>query len=65
MPIVRVELFPGRSPEKKTELAQAITEAFERIGGVAPSATTVVFVEISPSDWFVAGQTITAQSLKS
>ncbi|WP_368514724.1 4-oxalocrotonate tautomerase family protein [Rhizobium sp.] len=49
MPIVKVELFPGRSPEKKAELAKAITDAFERIGGITPAATTVIFVEFLPT----------------
>lgn len=55
MPIVKVELFPGRSPEKKAELAKAITDAFERIGGITPAATTVIFVEVPPNEWFVGG----------
>ncbi|WP_457580120.1 tautomerase family protein [Ensifer canadensis] len=56
MPMVKVELFPGRSPEKKAELAKAITEALDRIGGMTPAATTVIFVEIPSNDWFVAGE---------
>ena len=56
MPIVKVELFPGRSPEKKAELAKAITDTLERVGGIKPEATTVMFVEIPSNDWFVAGE---------
>lgn len=56
MPIIRVELFPGRSYEVKMELAEGITRLFEEKAGSAPEATTIVFTEVSPSDWVVAGK---------
>lgn len=55
MPIVKVELFPGRSPEKKAKLAKAITDTLEKVGGIKPEATVVLFVDIAPDNWFVAG----------
>jgi 4-oxalocrotonate tautomerase len=60
MPIVRVELFPGRSAEKKTELAREITSALERVADIKPEATTVIFTEINPREWFVAGEALGA-----
>ncbi|MBK5571553.1 4-oxalocrotonate tautomerase family protein [Ensifer sp. SSB1] len=56
MPIVRIELFPGRSHATKMEIASAITHALEEKAGIQPSATTVIFSEIPPSDWVVAGK---------
>lgn len=56
MPIVRIELFPGRSHEIKMEIATAITQALEDKAGIKPDATTVIFSEIAPSDWVVAGK---------
>lgn len=56
MPIVRIELFPGHSPEKKAELAVGITATLERVAGIAPQATTVLFSEVKPEEWFVAGK---------
>lgn len=56
MPIVRIELFPGRSHETKMEIATAITQALEEKAGIKPDATTVIFTEIPPSDWVVAGK---------
>ncbi|HEV7317492.1 MAG TPA: 4-oxalocrotonate tautomerase family protein [Ensifer sp.] len=56
MPIVKVELFPGRSAKTKAELAKAITETLERVGGINPEATTVLFVEVPGDAWFVAGE---------
>ena len=56
MPIVRVELFPGRSPELKAKLAREFTETLELVAGIKPEATTVVFVDIPAHDWIVAGK---------
>lgn len=56
MPLIRVELFPGRSAELKTELAREFTETLERVAGIKPEATTVMFVEVQPHDWIVAGK---------
>lgn len=39
MPIVNIELFPGRSAEKKGERAKAITDKLDRVGGFKPEAT--------------------------
>jgi hypothetical protein len=41
MPIVRVEMFPGRTHAQKQELARAITEAVANID-TTPDATIVV-----------------------
>lgn len=56
MPIVRVELFPGRSAELKAEIAQALTDALEQVAGIRPEATTVTFTEVEQHDWFVGGK---------
>ncbi len=58
MPIVKIELLEGRSDEVKDRLAQAVTEAFTEIAGTPPDATTVVFVDVSPANWFVAGKSM-------
>jgi len=55
MPIVRIELFPGRSDEKKAELAREITLTLEKVAGIRPDATTVLFHEVRPAEWFVGG----------
>ncbi|TKV70756.1 4-oxalocrotonate tautomerase family protein [Rhizobium sp. AU243] len=60
MPIVRIELFPGRSHEKKAELAREITSTLERVADIKPEATTVLFAEVSPKEWFVAGEPFAA-----
>lgn len=55
MPIIRVEMFPGRSFEMKQALADRFIEAFRDVCGSAPSDVAVLFSHVSPHDWFVAG----------
>ncbi len=55
MPLIRVELFEGRSPEQKRELAVALTEATVRTLGCKPDAVDVMFFDVRPSDWATAG----------
>jgi 4-oxalocrotonate tautomerase len=55
MPLIRVELFEGRSPEQKRELAVALTEATVRTLGCKPDAVDVMFFDVRPSDWVTAG----------
>lgn len=55
MPIVRVEMWPGRTTEQKAQLAKAITDAMTEIAGAPPEATTVVFTDILKENWAQAG----------
>lgn len=55
MPIVKIELFPGRDQSLKAEIALRITQVLEEISNIPPTDTTVMFQEVSPHDWFVAG----------
>jgi 4-oxalocrotonate tautomerase len=55
MPIIKVEMFAGRSREKKRALAKALTDAFvESCGGTAQSVH-VVIKDIDKEDWGVGG----------
>ncbi len=56
MPLVQISLFPGRSAEKKAEMAREITRVLETVGGIRPADTTVIFTEVSPADWSVGGE---------
>ena len=55
MPIIRVEMWPGRTQQQKAELAQAITEDVVRIAKTSPEATIVIFSEIAKEDWAEGG----------
>ena len=56
MPLVRIELFPGRSAETKRRIAEGVTRLLEETAGIKPSATTVIFQETAPEDWFDGGR---------
>lgn len=55
MPLIRVELFEGRSVEQKRALAVALTEAAARTLGIAPDGVDVMFFDIARHDWATGG----------
>jgi len=55
MPIVRVEMWPGRTHAQKQELARVITEAVVNIAQTTPEATTVVFEDVAKENWAQGG----------
>jgi len=55
MPLIHVELFAGRTAEKKRALAQALTEATVRTLGGSPEAVHIIFVDVSKADWATGG----------
>jgi len=55
MPIVRVEMWPGRTHAQKAELARLITQAVVSVAHTTPEATTVIFEDVSQENWAVGG----------
>ena len=55
MPIVRVEMWPGRTHAQKAELARVITEAVVTIAHTTPEATIVIFEDVAKENWASAG----------
>ncbi len=51
MPHVVVKLWPGKSEEQKTRLAQEITKDVMSILHYGEEAVSVAFEEIQPQDW--------------
>lgn len=56
MPTIRVEMFEGRTPEKKKALVKELTDATVRALGVPASAVEVVLFDIKKSDWATGGE---------
>jgi 4-oxalocrotonate tautomerase len=56
MPVIRVELFEGRTVDQKRALAKALTEASVKTLGIDPGAVDVIFTDIKKSDWATAGE---------
>ncbi len=55
MPIVRVEMWTGRTTAQKKELARVITDAMVNIAHTTPEATIVVFQDVSQENWAQSG----------
>ena len=55
MPTIRVELLEGRTPEQKTVLVKALTQAVvESLGSKAESVDVVLF-DIPRQNWATGG----------
>jgi len=55
VPIVRVEMWPGRTYAQKAELARLITKAIVSVTNAPPEATTVIFEDVSKGNWAIGG----------
>jgi 4-oxalocrotonate tautomerase len=55
MPMIRVELFPGRTAEQKRKFAKAVTDSFVSICGGTPQSVQIVFQDIEKENWAIAG----------
>ncbi len=52
VPIIRVEMFKGRTPEQKKAIARELVDGFIRgAGGGKPESFNVVFVDVDKQDW--------------
>jgi len=56
MPIVRVEMWTGRTEAQKKELARVITDAMVNIAHTTPEATIIVFEDVEKDNWAQAGK---------
>ena len=64
MPIVRVTLATGRSQAQKQAMADEITDALVRHGNAHRDHVYVLFEDVDPDAWMVAGETITNRMRK-
>lgn len=55
MPIIRVEMFAGRSEEQKRELVEALSKETARVTGCSLDAVFVVINDIPKENWGVGG----------
>ncbi len=53
MPMVRIELYKGRTPEQKSACAKEIVRAIQQHLNAPPEATQVVFVDVDKADWLL------------
>lgn len=55
MPVVTVQLWPGRTREQKRKLVKAITQAMVDHAGAKPTNLHVILQEVPKEDWALAG----------
>lgn len=55
MPVIHVEMWPGRTQAQKKELAKAITDAMVNIAKTTPEATIVIFDDVPKDNWAQGG----------
>lgn len=56
MPMIRVEMFKGRSVEQKRALVKELTDTFVRAAGGTPESVSIVLSDVDKSDWGSGGQ---------
>lgn len=56
MPIIRVEMFKGRTPDQKQRLVKAFTDTVTDVCGLKPQAVQVIFQDMDPGDYGVSGE---------
>ena len=56
MPVIRVEMFKGRSVDQKRELVKELTSAFLHTCGGTPESVQIVIADVAKEDWGGAGQ---------
>lgn len=58
MPVIRIEMFEGRTDDQKRACAKAVTDAWVETCGGTPQQVHVIFTDIAKSDWAVAGRLV-------
>jgi 4-oxalocrotonate tautomerase len=55
MPMIRVEMYSGRTLEQKRAIARALTDALCATADCAPQSVQVILCDVDKSDWASAG----------
>lgn len=56
MPIIRVEMFPGRTVAQKQAMIKELTEGFVRTCGGKPESVHVIISSVAKEDWGSGGE---------
>ncbi len=56
MPLIRVEMFQGRTDDQKKAMAARVTDAFLETCGGTPESVTVIIEEKEARHWAVGGK---------
>ena len=56
MPIIRIEMWPGRTHTQKAELVKIITDAMVNITNTTAESTIIVFEDVPKDNWAQSGK---------
>lgn len=56
MPVIKVDMFKGRSVEQKRELAKVLTDGYVQVCGGKPQSVWIVFEDVDKSNWSIGGE---------
>ncbi|MBU9853837.1 4-oxalocrotonate tautomerase [Rahnella bonaserana] len=56
MPIIRLELVPGRTPEQKSNFAREVTRVAVETLNCKPESLDVVITEVPKTNWAKGGK---------
>ena len=62
MPMIKVEMFKGRTAEQKRALVAELTDAFVRAAGGTPQSVQIVLVDVDKENWAAGGQLFSDKS---
>ncbi len=55
MPMIKVEMFVGRTDDQKRALVKELSEAFTRVAGGNPDGVEVMLVDVEKNNWSRGG----------
>ena len=56
MPIIRVEMWEGRTLDQKRELVEVLTREMDRITGCGPDSVYIIIDDIKKENWGAGGR---------
>jgi len=55
MPVIKIEMFVGRTIEQKRAMTKAITESFIATAGGTAQSVHIIVTEVARENWAVGG----------
>jgi 4-oxalocrotonate tautomerase len=55
MPVVRIEMYDGRSLDQKRQLVKEVTDVVARVTGNSPQGVHVIVEEVKRENWAIGG----------
>ncbi len=56
MPVIKVEMFSGRTVEQKRQLVKALTDSFVSVCGGNPQSIHVIIEDVEKTNWGIGGE---------